>query len=56
MKVEVTDLTNLFIVIENVVKVRKIPEKQKPKWIRILQIVAKAAYDIGKNGKANIEI
>lgn len=56
MKVEVTNLTNLFTVIENTVNGRKIPEKQKPKWIKILQVVAKAAYDIGKNGKADIEI
>jgi len=56
MKIEVTDLTNLFLVIENVVNGRKIPTMQKPKWIRLLQTVAKAAYDIGKNGKADIDI
>jgi hypothetical protein len=56
MKVEVEDLTGLFMVIENTVNERKMPEQQKPKWIRILQIIAKAAYDLGKNGKCELEI
>lgn len=56
MKLQVEDLSGLFIVIENAVNVRKIPTMQKPKWIRILQVVAKTAYDLGKNGKADIEI
>jgi len=56
MKIQVEDLTSLFTVIERTVNERKMPDKQKPKWIRILQIVAKTAYDLGKNGKADIEI
>jgi len=56
MKVQVEDLRSLFLVIERAVSDRNIPEKQKPRWIRILQIVAKTSFDLGRNGKAEIEI
>jgi len=56
MKIEVTSLTDLYLVLDKIVDERKMPEKQKPKWKRILKLLAKDAHDLGKNGKAEIEI
>lgn len=51
---EVTDLTQLFMVIEKAVNETKIPAQQKPKWIKKLKDFAKQGYDLGKNGKVDL--
>lgn len=54
-KIVVEDLIGLFTVIENKVNETNMPVKQKPKWIKHLKFFAKMAYDLGKNGRVEIE-
>ncbi len=50
----VTNLTEMFMMIENMVRETNMPEKQKPKWIKHLKHFAKQGHDLGKNGKVDL--
>lgn len=55
-KVEVTDLTTMFLVIDKEVDGTNMPLKQKPKWKKVLRRVAMEAHSLGKNGKVQMEV
>ena len=56
MKLEITELNDLFTVIEKQVKASSIPEKQKRRTATNLKNFANHAFQLGVNGKVEIEV
>ena len=56
MKVEIDKLTDLFTVVDKMVNNTNIPEKQKGKYARRIKEFAQEAYNLGKNGKIEVEV
>ena len=56
MKIEITSLTDLLTVIKKQVHASNVPEKQKRRLTTTMQTFATQAFNLGANGKLEMEI